>query len=214
MFTASPFRASGVAWRSGVRTTVYSAVSQRLRQRQHRLVSTANPSLPFVVRPQDVTPYSPANHTGTVNRRLIDPVTVGSQSIELLHGTLSALSTEKARAAPHYHANMDQVCYILAGRALCRTLVPSNSNKNGEPPAEGADMWREQIIEKGDACFFARGVVHEVVALGGDEVLSQDKGSSNVAEEDVGKLKLLVMYSPPYMEDPANKTIVWTGKMK
>ncbi|CAK7235024.1 hypothetical protein SCUCBS95973_009130 [Sporothrix curviconia] len=149
-----------------------------------------------------------------VNRRLIDPVTVGSQSIELLHGTLSASGTDKARAAPHYHPHMDQVCYILAGSALCRTLVPS---KAGEAAVEGTDVWREEIIEKGDACFFARGVVHEVVALGGDEVLDaghSGNGAQAIAAEDVGKLKLLVMYSPPYMEDPANKTIVWTGKMK
>ncbi|CAK7207952.1 hypothetical protein SEUCBS139899_010767 [Sporothrix eucalyptigena] len=170
------------------------------------LRSAIDPSLPFVTRLQEVPTYGPANHTGTVNRRLIDPVTVGSHAIELLHGTLSATGTDKARAAPHYHPNMDQVCYLLSGRALCRTLVPG---KPGESLA-GTDVWREQIIEKGDACFFARGVVHEVIALGGDEVLEAGKGN----KDGEGKVQVLVIYSPPYMEDPANKTVVWMGKMK
>ena len=33
----------------------------------------------YLVRPQDLKPYSPANHTGTKNLRLIGPETVGAK---------------------------------------------------------------------------------------------------------------------------------------
>ena len=35
----------------------------------------------YLVRPSDVTPYSPANHTGTRNYRLIGPETVGASHV-------------------------------------------------------------------------------------------------------------------------------------
>jgi len=36
----------------------------------------------YFVRPQDVPPYHPANHTGTVNRRLIGAGNVGANKVE------------------------------------------------------------------------------------------------------------------------------------
>ena len=35
----------------------------------------------YFIREADVPGYSPANHTGTLNRRLISPDTVGSKQI-------------------------------------------------------------------------------------------------------------------------------------
>ena len=40
----------------------------------------------YHIRPGDVAPYSPANHTGTRNFRLIGPETVGARNLELLVG--------------------------------------------------------------------------------------------------------------------------------
>jgi len=40
----------------------------------------------FFVKESEVTPYSPLNHTGTVNRRLIGPKETGSENLEVLLG--------------------------------------------------------------------------------------------------------------------------------
>ena len=42
----------------------------------------------YRVRQSEVTPYSPANHTGTQNFRLIGPETVGAKQVEVLIGEL------------------------------------------------------------------------------------------------------------------------------
>ena len=68
----------------------------------------------YFVRESDVKPYSPANHAETVNRRLIGPETVGAKHLEVLVGTLG----EKGSGAlPHMHPGIEQVCYMLEGRA-------------------------------------------------------------------------------------------------
>ena len=67
----------------------------------------------YFVRPQDVPAYSPANHTGTVNRRLIGPETVGAEHLEVLLGVLEKGGAE----LPHAHPGMEQARYMLAGRA-------------------------------------------------------------------------------------------------
>lgn len=125
----------------------------------------------LVVRMGDVVPYSPANHHGTVNHRLIGPETVGATSMELLHGRLEP----GGAALPHAHPGMDQICYLLEGRArvTCR--------------GEAAEMG------PGDACFFPRGEEHTFEVLGDTAA------------------RLLVVYSPPYGEDPA-KVVRRTGE--
>jgi len=45
----------------------------------------------YLVRQQDVKPYSPANHTGTRNFRLIGPETVGAKQVEVLIGEVERL---------------------------------------------------------------------------------------------------------------------------
>ena len=53
----------------------------------------------YLVRPADVAPYSPANHEGTRNFRLIGPETVGAKQLEVLVGEV-----EKGKGAlPHAH---------------------------------------------------------------------------------------------------------------
>ena len=92
----------------------------------------------YLVRPSDVTPYSPANHTGTTNYRLIGEETVGAKAIELLVGEI-----ERGKGAlPHAHPGIEQVCYLLEGEA------------HVEVAGEKFEM------KPGEACFFPAGAMH------------------------------------------------------
>jgi hypothetical protein len=42
----------------------------------------------WIVSPEDAVAYSPANHTGTVNRRLISQANVGAKHVEVLLGVI------------------------------------------------------------------------------------------------------------------------------
>ncbi len=68
----------------------------------------------YFVRAADAPPYSPANHTGTTNRRLIGPDTVGAKNVEVVLGVIE----RGEGAAAHAHPGMEQVCYLLEGTAL------------------------------------------------------------------------------------------------
>jgi quercetin dioxygenase-like cupin family protein len=119
----------------------------------------------YRVRQSDVTPYSPANHTGTKNFRLIGPETVGAKQVEVLIGEV-----ERGKGAlPHAHPGIEQVCYLLEGEAHVEVA--------GE----------KFELKPGEACFFPPEAVHLFI----------------VTSE---KAKVLVIYSPPYGEDP-NKVI-------
>jgi len=74
---------------------------------------------------------------------------------------------ERLRALPHVHPGLEQVCYILEGRAR----------------VEVAGYTRE--IGPGECCFFPAGEAH-IFAVVSDE-----------------PVKVLVIYSPPYYENPA-----------
>ena len=92
----------------------------------------------YFVKQHSVTPYHPANHAGTTNYRLIGPETVGATKLEVLLGVV-----EKGKGAlPHHHPGIEQVCYMLEGRAL----------------AEVDGQSRE--IGPGDCCFFPAGMRH------------------------------------------------------
>lgn len=115
------------------------------------------------VRAGDVPAYQPAHHSGTVNRRLISADTVGAKNVEVLLGVIEP----NEGAAPHAHPGIEQVCYLLEGRAL----------------AEVGGEKRE--LGPGDCCFFPAGVPHKFTAIG-------ERAA-----------RVLVVYSPPYGEDPA-----------
>ena len=92
----------------------------------------------YFVNAQSVTPYHPANHIGTTNYRLIGPETVGAKALEVLVGVI-----EKGKGAlPHSHPGMEQVCYMLEGRALAEVDVQSRE------------------LGPGDCCFFPAGMRH------------------------------------------------------
>ena len=121
-------------------------------------------SSPFFVRPEEVPAYHPANHTGTTNRRLIGPERVGAKNIEVVLGVI----TEQGKGAlPHSHPGIEQVCYMLEGRALAEV--------GGQ----------KQELKPGDCCFFPPNLPHVFTAVGDKPV------------------KVLVVYSPPYGEDPS-----------
>jgi quercetin dioxygenase-like cupin family protein len=96
----------------------------------------------FLVRAADVPPYHPANHTGTTNRRLIGPETVGAKNVEVLLGVI-----EKGEgAAQHAHPGTEQVCYLLEGSATVEL--------DGE----------RREMQPGDACYFPAGKMHKFTA--------------------------------------------------
>jgi mannose-6-phosphate isomerase-like protein (cupin superfamily) len=86
----------------------------------------------YHVRPSDVAPYAPANHTGTRNFRLIGRETVGAKQVEMLIGEI-----ERGRGAlPHAHPGIEQVCYLLEGAARVEV---------------GGEAF---VLAPGEACFF------------------------------------------------------------
>ena len=92
----------------------------------------------YLVRPSDVKPYSPANHTGTRNFRLIGPETVGATQVEVLIGEI-----ERGKGAlPHAHPGIEQACYLLEGEA------------HVEVAGEKFEM------KAGEACFFPADATH------------------------------------------------------
>ena len=118
----------------------------------------------YRVRQSDVTPYSPANHTGTRNYRLIGKETVGARQLEMLIGEI-----ERGQGAlPHAHPGIEQVCYLLEGAAQVEV---------------GGESFE---LAPGEACFFPAGAPHVVLATS-------------------ERAKVMVIYAPPYEEDPARR---------
>ena len=100
----------------------------------------------YLVRQSEAAPYSPANHSGTTNFRLIGPETVGAKQVEVLIGEL-----ERGKGAlPHAHPGIEQVCYLLEGEAH----VEVNDGKRSE----------KFEMKPGEACFFPAETMHLFVA--------------------------------------------------
>ena len=115
---------------------------------------------PYVIRIEDVVPYSPANHTGTKNYRLIGAHN-GAKYMEIAMGDI-----ERNEGSPaHAHPDLEQAVYILEGEAIAGI--------------DGVD----HHVKQGDMMFFPARLFHSI------RVLSE-------------RIKLLVIYSPPYGEDP------------
>jgi quercetin dioxygenase-like cupin family protein len=117
----------------------------------------------YFVHAEEVPGYHPANHTGTLNRRLIGRETVGATRVEMLLGEIEP----GQGALPHAHPGIDQICYMLEGRALAEV---------GGEKAE---------LGPGDCCYFPADQRHVFTVVG-------DR-----------KVKVLVVYTPPYEENPA-----------
>jgi len=117
---------------------------------------------PYIIRASEVEPYSPANHTGTKNYRLVGPVANGARYMEIALGDI-----ERHEGAPaHAHPDLEQAVYILEGEAIAGI--------------DGVD----HHVKPGDMMFFPAKVFHSI------RVLTE-------------RIKMLVIYAPPYGEDPA-----------
>ena len=92
----------------------------------------------YFVREADVPPYHPANHTGTTNRRLIGGANVGAKQLEVVLGVVE----QGKGALPHAHPGIEQVCYMLQGRARAEV---------------GGEVCE---LGPGDCCFFPAEVPH------------------------------------------------------
>lgn len=98
----------------------------------------SSPRPKWIVRESDVAGYHPANHVGTLNRRLIGPENVGAKGVEVLLGTI-----DKGKGAlPHSHPGIEQVCYLLSGTA------------RAEVDGEVGEM------QAGDCCYFPADIPH------------------------------------------------------
>ena len=96
----------------------------------------------YFVRAGEVPGYHPANHVGTVNRRIIGRETVGAQQLEVVLGEI-----QKGKGAlPHAHPGIEQVCYLLEGEA------------HVEVGGEKFEM------KPGEACFFPADTMHLFIA--------------------------------------------------
>lgn len=114
-----------------------------------------------VIRASQISGYSPANHHGTTNVRLVGPDN-GARHMEVILGEIE----QGGNALPHAHPGLEQAVYVLEGTGVA-----------------GIDG-QEHVVGPGDVLFFPEGVFHSL------QVTS-------------GRIKLLVIYAPPYGEDPA-----------
>ncbi len=117
---------------------------------------------PYIIRASEQPSYSPANHTGTKNYRLVGPQVNGAKYLEIALGDI-----ERHEGSPaHAHPDLEQAVYILEGEAIAGI--------------DGVD----HHVKAGDMMFFPAKVFHSIEAV-------------------TERVKLLVIYSPPFEEDPA-----------
>jgi uncharacterized RmlC-like cupin family protein len=64
-----------------------------------------------MVRANQLKPYSPDAHAGTVNMRIIGQETVGAKKVEMLLGIIDP----GGQAEPHFHSDIEQIVYLLEG---------------------------------------------------------------------------------------------------
>ncbi len=97
-----------------------------------------------IVRVNQLKPYSPDAHAGTVNMRIIGQETVGARNVELVLGIIDP----GGQAEPHFHTDIEQVIYLLEGRV------------------EVGIRGEKEKMEPGDAVYFPPGEKHQVDVLG------------------------------------------------
>jgi quercetin dioxygenase-like cupin family protein len=95
-------------------------------------------AIPTVIKAADLAAYSPANHTGTSNVRVIGPETVGATALEVLVGTI----VKSHGAKPHAHPHLEQCAYMIEG--------------TGESQAQG----RVDVMGPGTWTYVPAGVFH------------------------------------------------------
>jgi quercetin dioxygenase-like cupin family protein len=102
----------------------------------------------YFVRESEIVGYHPANHVGTLNKRLIGRETVGAEHLEVIVGEI-----HKGKGAlPHGHPGIEQVCYMLKGRAIAQV---------GGQTCE---------LGPGDCCFFPAEEMHSFTVVSDEPV--------------------------------------------
>jgi len=94
----------------------------------------------YVLRADEMPSYSPANHTGTKNTRLVSQALNGARFMEIIVGEVE----KGAGVSTHAHPGMEQAQYFLEGEA--------------EVVVEGETYH----AKAGDLCFFPADVFHSV----------------------------------------------------
>ena len=94
----------------------------------------------YVVRPSELDSYSPANHTGTKNTRLVSAALNGARYMEVILGDVE----RGAGVSTHAHPGMEQAQYFLEGEA--------------EVIVDGVTYQ----ARAGDLCFFPADVFHSI----------------------------------------------------
>ncbi len=82
----------------------------------------------YVIRPDEVRAYSPANHTGTRNKRLVGPRVNGAKHLEIVLGEIE----RNEGALAHAHPDLEQAVYVLEGEALVEIDDESHTVKTGD----------------------------------------------------------------------------------
>lgn len=98
----------------------------------------------FSISESEAFSYHPANHEGTLNRRLIGEHGIESRVMEVLRGTLQP----SGGAVPHAHPGIEQAVYVLSGTARV-TVAQEVFN-----------------VGPGDCCYFPANAMHSFVATG------------------------------------------------
>ena len=94
----------------------------------------------FVVRPADLTPYSPSGHEGTQNLRLVSAEANGARCMEIVLGDVAG----GGGVSMHAHPGIEQAQYFLEGEA--EVVVDGETHQ----------------LKAGDLCFFPADVFHSV----------------------------------------------------
>ena len=94
----------------------------------------------YIVRAGEQPSYSPANHSGTRNTRLVAEALNGARFMEVILGDIE----RGAGVSTHAHPGMEQAQYFLEGEA--------------EVTVEG----ETHHVRAGDLCFFPADVFHSV----------------------------------------------------
>lgn len=98
----------------------------------------------YFIDPQTLPTYSPPLHEGTVNRRLVGRET-GAAQVEVVLGVVQP----GGKAEMHQHDDLEQVIYVLEGRAAVRV---------------GDEIRFE--VGPGEVLFFPPKTPHEIVVVG------------------------------------------------
>lgn len=156
----------------------------------------------YVRSVQGVAGYSPANHSGTSNQRLISRETVGAKYVEVLIGTI----VKGHGASRHFHPGLEQAGFMFQGSGI--------SEIDGVVREAGPGSWRH----------YRKGVPHRITVTSDDPVktivvyappyaenrnavvVCEDDSAPGYAEDSKGVRKASIA-KRPRLEDAADSGV-------